>query len=182
MRAPALCTTTLPSSAAHTRACTHPAYHHPPIAHACACTCPAYHHPPVCRPVCAPALHTTPPVICPHTCVCTLTPCTTTLLSSAAHVHVCTHPAYHHPPIVYPHAHACTHPAYHPSRLLPHACTPALPSSATHACACTPTLHTTYPPICHPMHVAYHHPPIHHTPPPICHHLLHVSPSLIPSQ
>ncbi|KAG6327529.1 hypothetical protein ID866_11559, partial [Astraeus odoratus] len=31
MHAPALCTTTLPSSATHTRACTHPAYHHPPV-------------------------------------------------------------------------------------------------------------------------------------------------------
>ncbi|KAG6325961.1 hypothetical protein ID866_13126, partial [Astraeus odoratus] len=29
-------------------------------------------------PVCAPALCTTPPVICPHTRACTLTPCTTT--------------------------------------------------------------------------------------------------------
>ncbi|KAG6327127.1 hypothetical protein ID866_11960, partial [Astraeus odoratus] len=133
MCAPALCITTLPSSAAHTHACTHPAYHHPPITHAHACTCPVYHHPPVCRPVCAPALRTTPPIICPHTRACTLAPCTTTLPLSAAHACACTHPAYHHPPIVYPHACACTRPAYHPSRLPPHACTPALLSSATHA-------------------------------------------------
>ncbi|KAG6326444.1 hypothetical protein ID866_12644, partial [Astraeus odoratus] len=83
MHAPALRTTTLPSSAAHAHACTHPAYHHPPI----------------CHPMHAPALHTTPPVICPYTCACTLAPCTTTLPSSATHTHVCTHPAYHPPPL-----------------------------------------------------------------------------------
>ncbi|KAG6327530.1 hypothetical protein ID866_11560, partial [Astraeus odoratus] len=76
-------------------------------------------------PVHAPALHTTPPVVCPHAHACTLAPCTTTS---------------HHlpptpittPPVVCPHACACT--------LAP--CTTTshrLPPTPMHA----PALHTT---------------------------------------
>ncbi|KAG6327056.1 hypothetical protein ID866_12035, partial [Astraeus odoratus] len=42
-----------------------------------------------------PTLHTTPPVICPHARACTLAPCTTTLLSSAATSTCDPCPAYH---------------------------------------------------------------------------------------
>ncbi|KAG6326679.1 hypothetical protein ID866_12410, partial [Astraeus odoratus] len=59
VRAPALHTTTLPSSATHARACT---------LTPCATTS--------CRLL--PTLHTTPPIVCPHTRACTLAPCTTT--------------------------------------------------------------------------------------------------------
>ncbi|KAG6327400.1 hypothetical protein ID866_11689, partial [Astraeus odoratus] len=57
--APALHTTTLLSSATHACACT-----------LTPCATTSHHLP--------PTLHTTPPIVCPHTHACTLAPCTTT--------------------------------------------------------------------------------------------------------
>ncbi|KAG6325943.1 hypothetical protein ID866_13144, partial [Astraeus odoratus] len=82
MCAPALHTTTLPSSATHTHACTRPAYHHPPVVcRPCPCVHPPCVSPPSRRlpptPMRAPTLHTTTlPSPMP---MCAPTLCTTTL-------------------------------------------------------------------------------------------------------